>query len=142
MRLSRHEMHMEIARLVAKRSTCERGNVGAVIVRGSRIIATGYNGAPSNAPHCTDVGCHIPDPHMGCQRAVHAEANALAWAARQGIATENAYLYSTHAPCIKCAQLIVTAGISHMWFETEYRLQRLDILRESGVGVNQYTHGH
>ena len=140
-RIERELMFMKMAELVAQRSTCLRGNVGAIIVRESRVVSMGYNGAPSRAPHCIDVGCDIIDGQedQGCQRCVHAEANALAWAARNGIATEGAEMYSTHAPCLKCAQLIVTCGINKVWYQAHYRLERLDILRQSKVYVERLT---
>lgn len=136
-RLSRDRMFMQMAELLRLRSSCNRGQVGALIVRDARIVSTGYNGAPSGAPHCTDVGCDVHYKYMGCQRAVHAEANAIAWAARKGISTEGATLYSTHAPCLKCAQLIATCGIKVVYYQQSYRLERLDILEESGVKVEQ-----
>lgn len=158
MRLERDHMFMQMAGLAAQRSTCNRGCVGVIIARGSRVVSMGYNGAPSGAPHCTDVGCDaqtvmvehkhpeggyyidVDNPiDLGCQRAVHAEANALAWAARNGIATEGSTLYSTHAPCLKCAQLIVTSGIVRVVYEQNYRLERLDILEEGKVTVDQVS---
>lgn len=141
MRLDREQMFMEMARLVAERSSCTRGNVGAVIVRESRVISMGYNGAPPGALHCIDVGCDIIEGQesQGCQRTIHAEANAIAWAARVGISTADAAMYSTHAPCLKCAQLIAACGIKHFFYENSYRLERLDILRLSGIYEEQFT---
>lgn len=123
-RPSRDHIFMEIAYVLRKRSTCVRGQVGAIIVMGGRIISAGYNGAPPGAPHCSDLGCDVPgnSHESGCQRAIHAEANAIAFAARVGSSTEGGVLYCTHGPCLKCAQLIASAGISQVVFETPYRL--------------------
>ena len=107
---------IQIAKEVASRSTCPRGSIGAVIVRDNRIISTGYNGAPSGEEHCEDAGCQIENEH--CQRTVHAETNAIAYAAKDGISLDGATLYVTDAlgrkptpVCHKCSQLIKVAGI-------------------------------
>jgi len=109
------EYFLNIARAVATRATCPRASVGAVIVKNNRIISTGYNGAPAGEPHCTEVGCLMEDGH--CQRAIHAETNAVAEAARFGVAVEGATLYywdSLGRPadsCVKCSQVMKAAGI-------------------------------
>lgn len=132
MKTSRDRLFMDIAERFAEQSTCTRGNVGAVIVRDRRIISCGYNGSPPGHPHCTEVGCDPPD---GCLRTIHAEANAILWAARAGIATFEATMYSTHAPCRTCAQAIAAAGIVNFYYHTPYREARLDLLRHAGVYV-------
>lgn len=116
---SRDKMFWEIANVVSRRSTCTRGNVGAVVVRDSRIISLGYNGTPPGHDHCQ----HHKDEVLpnGCQHAIHAEANALAWAARAGISTEGATMYCTHGPCLKCAQLMLAAGLVKLYYDTPYR---------------------
>ena len=101
-----------IAREVATRSTCPRAQVGAVIVRDKRIIATGYNGSAPLEPHCSDVGCLVVDDH--CVRTIHAEENALISCARFGIATEGARLYSSMEPCHRCRIRMLNAGIT-LW---------------------------
>lgn len=109
------EYFLSIAKVVASRATCPRASVGAVIVRNNRILATGYNGAPAGEPHCVDVGCLMKYRH--CQRAVHAETNAIAQAARYGVSVEGATLYywdslSRSADgCVKCSQAMKAAGI-------------------------------
>ena len=109
------ETFLEVARVLSKRSTCPRAQVGAVIVRNNRIIATGFNGAPAGELHCIDVGCLVENDH--CQRAIHAETNAVAQAARLGIAVEGATLYywdSLARPansCNKCMQIMTASGI-------------------------------
>lgn len=106
---------LEIAKAVSARSTCPRASVGAVIVRDHRIISTGYNGAPAGELHCTDIGCLIEDGH--CQRAVHAETNAVAEAAKFGLAVDGATLYYWDSldraadSCVKCTQVMKAAGI-------------------------------
>lgn len=133
---------MEVARVLAKRSTCTRGQVGAVLVLERRIIATGYNGSPPGAAECTDVGCDIQEgaESAGCQRTIHAEANVIAFAARHGQATAGAVLYSTHGPCLKCAQLIAAAGVSKVVFERPYRLTGgLDLLDDLSIPAVQFT---
>jgi dCMP deaminase len=130
-------MFMQMAALVAQRSTCPRAQVGALIVLDRRPISMGYNGAPPYQLHCTQVGCEEPIeaspdgtryPGTGCQRAVHAELNAIAWAARHGVKTAGATIYCTHAPCRTCAQAILSAGIVRLVYEHDYRASAIDIL--------------
>lgn len=105
---------IDIACKVAQRATCPRARVGAVIVKDHRVISTGYNGAPASEPHCSDVGCNVVNDH--CQRAIHAEVNAVGQAARFGLPTEGATLYfwdSLNRPsyCYNCEQVMKAAGI-------------------------------
>lgn len=138
-RIDRIELFMEAAALFAKRSTCLRGNVGCVIVQDRRIVASGYNGAPPGMEHCTKVGCGDEAGGAGCQRSIHAEANALAFAARHGVPVEGATLYCTHGPCLRCAQLMASAGIHRVYYRKPYRttegLQLLDWLCIDAVCV-------
>jgi dCMP deaminase len=108
---------LRIARDVAERSTCTRRKVGAVLVRGKRILTTGYNGAPRGLAHCEEVGClrerlRVPsgERHELC-RGLHAEQNALIQAAVHGVSVEGADLYCTNAPCSLCAKMLVNAGV-------------------------------
>lgn len=135
--ITREHFYMSVARLCAQRSTCKRGHTGAVIVRGKRIIASGYNGAPPGLPHCLDVDCLIVDDirNLGCQRAVHAEANAIAFAARAGIPTEGAAMWCTHGPCTKCAHQIISAGIVEVHYHYKYRLENLEEMERAGIKV-------
>lgn len=99
-----------IATTVAMRASCPRASVGAVIVSpDNRILATGYNGAPSGEPHCLDEGCMVEDGH--CQRALHAEVNAVAVAARHGTVLNGARIYCTLEPCRECVKVLKAAGI-------------------------------
>ena len=116
-RISRWDMSMEMAWVVAQRGTCSRLQVGAVIVSNGRVISMGYNGAPAGMPHCI----HLED--SPCENAVHAEANAIAFAARNGVATEEASIFVTHQPCLACAKLIINAGIKFVGFEYPYRME-------------------
>lgn len=118
---------MSTADLWSKRGTCPKKQVGAALMSVSgRILLTGYNGAPAGMPHCEDVGCDL-DANGDCQRAIHAEANVIALAARHGIAIEGTWLYVTHFPCHKCAQLIVASGIVGVMYCTD---RPHDIIKE------------
>ncbi len=136
------EYFMEIAKVVAKRSTCLRQKVGAVIVKDKRILATGYNGAPSGLPHCDEVGClreklKVPSgERQELCRGVHAEQNAIIQAAKFGISVDGATLYSTHCPCIVCAKIIINAGIKRVVYGREYADRRgLELLKEAGIEI-------
>lgn len=106
---------MGIAVQVASRATCDRKHVGAVIVRDKTILSTGYNGAPRGLPHCDDKDAghelHSLGGRVSCIRTVHAEANAVAQAARMGMAIEGADIYTTASPCYDCGKLIINAGV-------------------------------
>lgn len=130
-RPSKAEMMIGIARMVSLRGTCDRLWVGAAITRDSRVISTGYNGNVSGQPHCY----HHPED-QGCVTAVHAESNAIIFAARHGVAVEGAELWSTHQPCHHCAKLIINAGITRVFYENPYRLREgLEMLIQSNVEV-------
>lgn len=130
---------MQIAEVVAKRGTCTRAQVGAVLARKGRVLATGYNGPPSGLPHCMDAdGCSVLDRVAvdGCQRSVHAEANCIAFAARHGIRTKGSTLFCTHLPCLKCSELIINAGIRRVAYATSYRIKDGEILlQQAGVDI-------
>ena len=114
-RISKDEYFYEIAAVVALRATCPRRRVGAVLVStDDRVLTTGYNGALSGDPHCYDVGCEVVDNH--CQRAIHAEVNAVAQAAMYGIPIKGArlYLYTGEdriPPCRECTKVLLAAGV-------------------------------
>lgn len=117
---------MDIADLVARRSTCRRRLVGAVAVKDKRILATGYNGAPSGIPHCLDIGClrekeGIPsgERHELC-RGIHAEQNVIIQAAFHGVSIQGATLYCTNLPCIICSKMIINAGIKEIFYRDGY----------------------
>lgn len=138
------EYFMDIVELVAKRSTCLRRSVGAALVRDKRILATGYNGAPSGLRHCLDVGClrerlQVPsgERHELC-RGLHAEQNAIIQAALHGVSVKGATLYCTNQPCIICAKMIINAGITMAVVKDGYADKLAEeMLAEAGVTVVQ-----
>jgi dCMP deaminase len=131
---------MNIAKVVAKRSTCLRQNVGAVIVKDKRILSTGYNGAPTSLPHCLDIGClreelnvASGERHELC-RAVHAEQNAIIQAAVHGVSIVGGTLYTTHQPCIMCAKMIINAKIKKVVYGKMYADEKgLEFLKQANV---------
>jgi len=141
MRISRADMFLRVAEIIAERGTCPRAQVGAVIVRDGRIISMGYNGAPKGLPHCEDVGCVI-GTNGGCERAVHAEMNAVMWAAREGISTDMATMYCTYSPCVYCAVAIVACGIQAFCYLHNYRDDAgLKILNDHLVMTRKWSIG-
>ncbi|MEK7713591.1 MAG: cytidine/deoxycytidylate deaminase family protein [Deltaproteobacteria bacterium] len=125
-RPSWEEYFMEIAYLVAKRSTCLRRQVGAVVVKNKNILATGYNGAPRGITHCEVAGCireklNVPsgERHELC-RGLHAEQNAIIQAAYHGTSIAGADLYCTNRPCIICSKMIINAGIEKVYYQDGY----------------------
>lgn len=137
---------MDITHLVAKRSTCLRRQVGAVLVKDKKILATGYNGAPSGLEHCLDVGClreqlGIPsgERHELC-RGLHAEQNAIIQAAYHGVQIREATLYCTNHPCIICSKMIINAGIQRIIYEDGYAdVLAQQMLKESRVKVEKFS---
>ncbi len=140
-RLDWDRYFMQICRVVAQRSTCTRAAVGAVIVRNKNILATGYNGAPRGMPHCTEVGCLVytstnPDGETeeNCFRTIHAEINAIAQAAKHGVAIRDSSIYITHSPCIHCLKVLINTGIRRVCYERPYKLERIEeLVRLSGI---------
>ncbi len=137
------EYFMEMATLTAKRSTCMRRNVGAVIVQDKHIIATGYNGAPKGIPHCEEIGgclrerMNIPsgERHELC-RALHAEQNAIIQAATLAQSIEGASIYITNQPCVICAKMIINAGIKRIVVKEGYPDKlAVDLLAEAGLKI-------
>ena len=117
---------MDITCLVAKRATCLRRKVGAIVVKDRRILASGYNGAPSHIRHCDEVGClrermSVPsgERHELC-RGIHAEQNAIIQAAYHGVSIKNATLFCTNLPCSICAKMIINAGIVRIVYDSGY----------------------
>ncbi|NLC67959.1 MAG: cytidine deaminase [Clostridiaceae bacterium] len=145
MRPTWEEYFMEIVELIKTRSTCLRRQVGALIVKDKRILATGYNGAPMGCKHCTQVGClrqqlGIPsgERHELC-RGIHAEQNAIIQAAYSGVSVKGGTLYVTTQPCILCAKMIVNAGIRKIIFKGDYPDDlAMSILREAEIRVIKY----
>ncbi|MBN1931078.1 MAG: cytidine/deoxycytidylate deaminase family protein [Desulfobacterales bacterium] len=131
---------MDITKLVAKRSTCLRRAVGAVIVKDKRILSTGYNGAPSGIEHCIDRGClreklkiSSGERHELC-RGIHAEQNAIIQAALHGVSIKGATLFCTNLPCSICTKMIINAGIEKIIYATGYADSlSADLLKEAGI---------
>lgn len=123
---------MHITFQVARRSTCPRATVGAVLVRDKRILTTGYNGAPTGLPHCTEAGCLMVNGH--CVRTLHAEQNAIIQGALHGVDVSGSTLYVTHQPCLVCAKMIINAGIRRVVYAGHYpdEIAR-GFLHEAGV---------
>ncbi len=115
---------MEIARVVASRSTCLRRHAGAVLVKEKRILSTGYNGVPKGLPHCDENGCpraqYPSGTHHELCRAVHSEQNAIIQAAIHGVCIEGATLYCTHQPCTLCTKMLINAGIVRVVYHEDY----------------------
>jgi len=140
------EYFMEITRLVARRSSCLRRQVGAVLVKDRNILATGYNGVPTGITHCAETGClraklNVPsgERHELC-RGLHAEQNAIIQAAKHGTNIDGATLYSTTMPCIICAKMIINAGIQRVVYEEGYADQlSMELVAESGLLVEKFV---
>lgn len=147
-RISRDQMFSQIVQVVAQRSTCLRSQVGALIVRDGRIVSMGYNGPVSGRPECTSplspqdleqlhhytkaTECEGP----GCTRSLHAETNAIAFAAKAGVSVEGCTLYCSMSPCINCAKVIVNSGIREVKFLEKYRNEDgIELLQKSGITV-------
>jgi dCMP deaminase len=122
-RASWDEYFMNIARVVASRATCDRKHVGAVLVRDRTILSTGYNGSIRGLRHCAEDGHMMEDGH--CVRTVHAEANAIIQAAKNGVAIDGATVYTTASPCWPCFKLIANSGCARIVFGEFYRDQRI-----------------
>jgi len=136
---------LTITRQVAERSTCKRAKVGAVIVRDKNILATGYNGAPAGLAHCTEVGCLIyesktpsGDIEENCYRTIHAEINAIAQAAKNGVSIRDAAIYVTHTPCIHCMKVLINTGIKQIFYERDYKATTVrDLLASTDVVIKK-----
>ena len=123
---------MNIARQAASRSTCSRKNVGAVIVRDKTILSTGYNGSIRGMPHCDEVGHDMENDH--CVATIHAEANAIIQAAKNGVRIEDGELYTTASPCWSCFKLIANSGIRRIYFGEFYRDEKsIRVARQLGI---------
>lgn len=134
----------EIADLVSSRSTCLRNQVGAVIVKESQILSTGYNGAPKGLPHCSEVGCireemgvKPGERHELC-RGLHAEQNAIIQAAYHGVSVRDAKIYCTTRPCSICTKMIINAGIQEIIYIEEYEdALAAQLVKESSLVLRQ-----
>lgn len=139
------EYFLMLAKLAATRSTCLAFPVGAVIVKNKQVVATGYNGSPSGSAHCTTQGYCYPGLNS-CDaskilpsRAVHAEANAIAQAAKYGISTDGSSIYVTLEPCLSCLKLIISAGIKEVFYETSFNSGEKALVRDSFINEGLVT---
>jgi len=146
MRPDWNEYFMEITTVVAKRSTCSRRSVGAILVKDKHILSTGYNGAPNGMKHCDEAGgclrekLKVPsgERHELC-RGLHAEQNAIIQAAVQGASIAGATLYCTTAPCSICAKMLINAGIAKVVYQGNYPdAKAMEYFEEAGVIVEKY----
>lgn len=139
-RISREQVYFKIAKAFSERSSCGRLNVGCVAVMDGRVICTGYNGALKNnrSKHCSEYdlnkcNCDLSKP---CEKSIHAEANLIAFSARNGISLNGSELYITHSPCKKCSELIIQSGIKAVYYLDEFRdTEGISFLSENKVKV-------
>jgi dCMP deaminase len=137
-RVDWHTYFMNIARQAATRATCDRKHVGAVIVRDKTILSTGYNGSIRGMPHCDDLGHMIENDH--CVATVHAEANAIIQAAKNGVRIDGAEIYTTASPCWNCFKLIANAGIGAIYYGEFYRDERsIEVAGQIGIKLIDLT---
>jgi dCMP deaminase len=137
---------MAITKMVAKRSTCLRRHVGAILVKDKRILATGYNGSPAGLRHCEEVGCLREDSsvpsgerHELC-RGLHAEQNAIIQAAYHGIAISGATVFCTNKPCVICSKMIINAGITKICYDQDYDDSLADqMLAEADIEIVRFA---
>ncbi|MFW5735000.1 MAG: deoxycytidylate deaminase [Oceanidesulfovibrio sp.] len=139
-RLPWPQYFLRICFLVAERSTCVRRKVGAVAVRDKRILATGYNGAPSNVAHCLDIGClreqlGVPSGqrHEIC-RGLHAEQNVIIQAAVHGVSIKDSDIYCTTQPCLICSKMLANCGVKNIFYAESYPDELAEgMLGEAGI---------
>jgi len=144
-RISKDDYFMKIANVVSERSTCIKRKVGAVLIKDSHIVSTGYNGAPSGFSHCTPETCVRQNLKSGEKpelcRGVHSEINCIIQAAIHGTSIQgNTTLYSTHFPCMSCLKLIINARIKRLVYREGYNMEnkiKEELLNESKLIVHQ-----
>ncbi len=133
-RVSWDRYFMNIAHEAKRRSTCDRKHVGAVIVRDKMILSTGYNGSIRGLPHCDEIGHMMEGGH--CVATIHAEANAILQAARNGIRIDGATIYTTASPCWNCFKLCANGGIVRIVYGEFYREERIfRVARQLGLAI-------
>ncbi len=137
-RMSWDEYFMEITKLVASRSTCDRALVGCVLVNSdNRIVSTGYNGSVAGNPHCDDVGHTMREGH--CIATIHAEMNALLYCAKEGISVKGCKAYVTHFPCLNCTKALIQSGISEIYYLESYRIDEyaIELLEKNNIAYKK-----
>ena len=125
---------IKIANAVSERSTCDRAQVGCVLVLDKRTLTTGFNGSPSGQPHCDEVGHLMVEGH--CVRTIHAETNAIIQAVLHRSSTKGATCYVTHFPCMNCAKALVNAGITRLVYSNPYRIDPISVQFLEGANVD------
>jgi len=129
---------MRIAAVVATRATCDRKHVGALLVRDRTILSTGYNGSIRSMPHCDDAGHMLENGH--CVATIHAEANSILQAAKNGVRIEGADIYTTASPCWPCFKLIANSGLKRIVYGEFYRDERtFEVAKKLGIELVQVT---
>lgn len=136
--------YMKIAQIIAERSNCLGAHVGSIIVKDDRILSTGYNGTPKGYPNCCDVWGHqITPEHYEWSKKyeIHAEQNAIIWAARKGISIDGADIYTTMRPCAQCTKLIIGSGIKNIYYNEDYskeyhlNLELEEFILSNGINI-------
>jgi dCMP deaminase len=115
----RQQIFTDIIKILAQQSTCDRANVGALLLKNGRIIATGYNGSLPGQPHCNDVGHLLIENH--CVRSVHAEMNIISFCAKEGIHMLGCELFVTHMPCQICTKMLIQCGVKKIYYLYNYK---------------------
>ena len=128
---------MQMAEMVATRSTCNRANVGAIIVKDKRVLSTGYNGSPAGLEHCDEDGHEMEDGH--CVRTIHAELNAITIAAKNGVSIDKSEIYITHFPCYHCFKILANVGIKAIYYKNAYRPAQkiMDYAKQLGIELQE-----
>jgi len=128
-----NKFFLELANKVGEMSTCDRGNVGCILVKDRQILSTGYAGSPSGLPHCDKVGHLMKDGH--CIRTVHAEQNAIIQAAKHGVSIEGSIAYVSMVPCFNCTKMLINAGIKEIFAANNYKdtILTCRFLKEAGI---------
>ena len=128
---------MNLAYVVAEMSTCDRANVGCVLVRDKQVLSVGFNGSPRRVDHCSQVGHLMRNGH--CCRSTHSEINAIIQAAQHGVSTNDSYCYVTHYPCLDCTKALINAGIVRVIYDNDYRVDPVaqDFFRQALVLVEK-----
>jgi dCMP deaminase len=135
-RITRESLYIKIAELFSQRSTCGRLKVGCAIIKDGRIICTGYNGSLKDSRMGDICNCNLEKP---CEKAIHAEANAISFAAQHGIPLKRSIMYVTHSPCIKCAEIIIQSGIIEVVYKELFRDNSgLLLLKANNITVSEY----
>ncbi len=150
------EYFLQVMDTVAQRANCDRGRAASIIVKNKRIVATGYVGAPAGLPTCDEVGHLIKvaydergGQHKHCVRTTHAEANAIAQAAKHGTAIDGATIYIRMTPCLDCTKLLINAGITRIVCRKRYHADHdsMEMLEQAGIELmvmsqEQLTYDH